>query len=241
LLEEGTGRLLGTVDAARAHTSAHPGAVYLHQGETFVVDDLDLAGGVARLANLSIDGEGARLAGGVNVALDTLGLDGAFTMTPRNFVDETGMVAADTARIVSRLSGTLIAPERTLDLDTMVAAVKVRANEIEVERLEALRLEDEARRRAAAEERNRLIEEQMRQRAAEEAARRAAEEEAERRQREQQPQPQPQTQTPPAGPGQDVPTSPTAPLVLQPSFQPDINSPLVRPPLLLQPVNGLLN
>jgi DEAD/DEAH box helicase domain-containing protein len=47
LVEAGTGRLLGTVDAARAHSTAHRGAVYVHQGETFLVRDLDLDDAVA--------------------------------------------------------------------------------------------------------------------------------------------------------------------------------------------------
>ncbi|WP_300012317.1 DEAD/DEAH box helicase [Pseudonocardia sp.] len=47
LVESGTGRMLGTVDGAAAPASAHPGAVYLHRGESFVVDDLDLDTGVA--------------------------------------------------------------------------------------------------------------------------------------------------------------------------------------------------
>lgn len=42
LVEYGTGRLLGTVDASSAHGTAHSGAVYLHQGETYVVVELDL-------------------------------------------------------------------------------------------------------------------------------------------------------------------------------------------------------
>ncbi|MBF6349848.1 DEAD/DEAH box helicase [Nocardia flavorosea] len=42
-----TGRFLGTADAARAPATLHPGAVHLHQGETYVVDELDLEGGVA--------------------------------------------------------------------------------------------------------------------------------------------------------------------------------------------------
>ncbi len=37
VVEEATGRLLGTVDRASAHTHVHPGALYLHQGEAFVV------------------------------------------------------------------------------------------------------------------------------------------------------------------------------------------------------------
>jgi DEAD/DEAH box helicase domain-containing protein len=47
LVETGTGRLLGTVDASASHTQAHTGAVYLHQGESWVVDRLDLEESVA--------------------------------------------------------------------------------------------------------------------------------------------------------------------------------------------------
>ncbi len=42
-----SGRLLGTADAGRALATLHTGAVHLHQGETYVVDELDLDGGVA--------------------------------------------------------------------------------------------------------------------------------------------------------------------------------------------------
>lgn len=47
ILEADTGRLLGGVEAGRAALSVHPGAVYLHQGETYVVDTLDFDEGVA--------------------------------------------------------------------------------------------------------------------------------------------------------------------------------------------------
>lgn len=47
VVEEGTGRLLGTVDAAAAHTAVHDGAVHLHQGRTYLVRHLDLADNVA--------------------------------------------------------------------------------------------------------------------------------------------------------------------------------------------------
>jgi DEAD/DEAH box helicase domain-containing protein len=43
----GTGEILGTVDEARACQQVHPGAVYLHQGEQFLVLELDLVGAVA--------------------------------------------------------------------------------------------------------------------------------------------------------------------------------------------------
>jgi DEAD/DEAH box helicase domain-containing protein len=47
IVEEATGRLLGTVDAAAAHTTVHDGAVYLHQGDSYVVTRLDLDADVA--------------------------------------------------------------------------------------------------------------------------------------------------------------------------------------------------
>ncbi|HEU0042585.1 MAG TPA: Zn-binding domain-containing protein, partial [Jiangellaceae bacterium] len=47
IVEVGTGRVLGTVDAVRAHTTAHDGAVYVHQGESYVIESLDLDASVA--------------------------------------------------------------------------------------------------------------------------------------------------------------------------------------------------
>jgi DEAD/DEAH box helicase domain-containing protein len=47
ILEAGTGRLLGSAGAGQAPASVHPGAVYLHQGESYVVDSLDFEDGVA--------------------------------------------------------------------------------------------------------------------------------------------------------------------------------------------------
>ena len=47
IVEVDTGRLLGTVDEARAPAAVHPGAVHLHRGQTYSVLDLDLNEGVA--------------------------------------------------------------------------------------------------------------------------------------------------------------------------------------------------
>ena len=49
LVEAGTGRLVGTVDQGSAHGTVHEGAVYLHQGETYVVETFDLDDDVAVL------------------------------------------------------------------------------------------------------------------------------------------------------------------------------------------------
>ncbi|MBQ0979082.1 DEAD/DEAH box helicase [Micromonospora sp. M61] len=47
VVESSTGRLLGTVDGGSSHFLLHSGAVYLHQGVSYVVDDLDLVDGCA--------------------------------------------------------------------------------------------------------------------------------------------------------------------------------------------------
>lgn len=44
-----TGRVLGTVDDASAHSQVHTGAVHVHQGDTWVVTELDLATATARV------------------------------------------------------------------------------------------------------------------------------------------------------------------------------------------------
>jgi len=74
ILEDGTGRLLGSAGAGQAPASVHPGAVYLHQGESYVVDSLDFEDGVAfvhaedpgyttfarELTDIVVTGEGER-------------------------------------------------------------------------------------------------------------------------------------------------------------------------------------
>jgi DEAD/DEAH box helicase domain-containing protein len=74
ILETDTGRLLGSAGAGQAPASVHPGAVYLHQGESYVVDSLDFEDGVAfvhaedpgyttfarELTDIVVTGEGER-------------------------------------------------------------------------------------------------------------------------------------------------------------------------------------
>ncbi|GLZ32961.1 hypothetical protein Lesp02_51490 [Lentzea sp. NBRC 105346] len=47
VVEADSGRMLGTVDPGSACWQVHPGAVYLHQGASYVVDELDLEHGLA--------------------------------------------------------------------------------------------------------------------------------------------------------------------------------------------------
>ncbi|WP_327586369.1 DUF1998 domain-containing protein [Nonomuraea sp. NBC_00507] len=55
VVESSTGRLLGSVDEPSAHTTVHTGAVYIHQGETFLVELLDLDAGVALVSSANPD------------------------------------------------------------------------------------------------------------------------------------------------------------------------------------------
>lgn len=47
IVDSATGQLIGTVDAGTSHHHVHTGAVYLHQGVSFVVDHLDTDNAVA--------------------------------------------------------------------------------------------------------------------------------------------------------------------------------------------------
>ena len=55
VVETTTGRLLGTVDAASADATVHPGAVYVHLGATYVVDELHLGDGVALVSRRDVE------------------------------------------------------------------------------------------------------------------------------------------------------------------------------------------
>jgi DEAD/DEAH box helicase domain-containing protein len=75
IVETDTGRLLGGTGAGQAPGTVHPGAVYLHQGETYLVDSLDLEGALAfvhaedpgyttfarELTDISVTGTGDRV------------------------------------------------------------------------------------------------------------------------------------------------------------------------------------
>lgn len=55
VVEDGTGRLLGTVDPGAAHSTVHRGAVYVHQGNTYLVDHLSLDDHVALVHREDVD------------------------------------------------------------------------------------------------------------------------------------------------------------------------------------------
>ena len=75
IVESGTGRVLGSTEAGQAPATVHPGAVYLHQGESYLVDALDLEDRIAFvraedpgyathprvITDISVEGDGERV------------------------------------------------------------------------------------------------------------------------------------------------------------------------------------
>jgi len=55
IVEELTGRMLGTVDAAASHRSVHEGAIYVHQGRQYLVVELNEADAVAVARAVDVD------------------------------------------------------------------------------------------------------------------------------------------------------------------------------------------
>ena len=74
IIEADTGRIIGSTESGRAPATVHPGAVYLHQGETYVIDALELDARVAfahpedpgystfarEITDITVTGEGER-------------------------------------------------------------------------------------------------------------------------------------------------------------------------------------
>jgi len=136
-----------------------------------------VAGGTLRSPNLAIAGSGARIFGSGNLQLADLTLDARYAMSPTVIADPASMVDPTTAEVAAVVTGPLWAPVASYDVASLVDGMKIKASEIELARLEQLRLEDEARQRELAAERARVAAEQA---AAAEARRKAEQEAAEK-------------------------------------------------------------
>ena len=136
-----------------------------------------VAGGTLRSPNLAIAGSGARIFGSGNLQLADLTLDARYAMSPTVIADPASMIDPTTAEVTAVVTGPLWAPVASYDVASLVDGMKIKASEIELARLEQLRLEDEARQRELAAERARVAAEQA---AAAEARRKAEQEAAEK-------------------------------------------------------------
>ena len=55
IIDRATGQLLGTANAVTAHSTVHEGALYVHQGATYLVESFDHEAGVALVAPADVD------------------------------------------------------------------------------------------------------------------------------------------------------------------------------------------
>ncbi|GIG58809.1 hypothetical protein Lfu02_31810 [Longispora fulva] len=114
VIETGTGRLLGTIDAGSAHSQVHPGAVYLHQGSSYVVDELDLDDGAALVRAEEPDwSTHARDVTELRIISTQATIDAGPVRLSLGEVDVTSQVVAYQRR---RLSSGEVIDERPLDL-----------------------------------------------------------------------------------------------------------------------------
>lgn len=150
-----------------------------------------IAGGTLRSPNLAIAGSGARIFGGGNLQLADLTLDARYAMSPTVLADPESLVDPTTAEVAAVVKGPLWAPVASYDVTSLVDGMKIKASEIELAKLEQLRLEDEARQRAVAADRARVAAEQAAAAAAKKAAEEANKAAAEAAAKEAAPQQQP--------------------------------------------------
>lgn len=55
IIEAETGTIIGTMDQGHAHSQGHPGAIYTHQGKTYVVEELDEENRIIAVTQLNPD------------------------------------------------------------------------------------------------------------------------------------------------------------------------------------------
>lgn len=55
IIDIDTGTVVGTLDGSSAHTQGHPGAIYTHQGETYLVEELDEDNRVVAVSRVNPD------------------------------------------------------------------------------------------------------------------------------------------------------------------------------------------
>lgn len=123
---------------------------------------LSITNGNLRATNVSLQSEKTNLFGSIKIDLVDLKLDGKWALTLLK-IDHLSKILDKTNAIIRLInSGTLLAPILSYDLSTMIDGVQVRVLEIELDRLEKLRVEAELRSKNAALQRLKLMEEQRR-------------------------------------------------------------------------------
>ena len=115
-----------------------------------VTGSFNVAGGVVRSPDLTIDGGQGKLFGSTSLALPTLAIDGHYTLSPTTKPDDKSPVDPNSAEVAANVTGTLWAPSGAYDVASLVEGMKIKASEAELAHLEELKAEADARAKAAA-------------------------------------------------------------------------------------------
>lgn len=126
-LRDGLGRTLGSADLATALRELHPGAVYLHRGEQYLVLELDLERGVASLVP-HIEDYFTRPRSDTDVeVLETFGGQGSASLAPPPSGVQVGRVRVTNtvhSYVRQRYFGKGVLDERPLDLPELSYATQ---------------------------------------------------------------------------------------------------------------------
>jgi hypothetical protein len=128
------------------------------------------AAGKLLISNVALEDARTRLFGDASLALSDMQFESGWSLTPTQNIGDGSVLNETTGRVDVLISGTLWAPQYRIDIQQMVDSIQVKAFELEVDRLEKLRAEQEARSLAQAEEQQRRMAEQAAQLARDEAA-----------------------------------------------------------------------
>ena len=123
VVESVTGRVLGTVDAGAADHTVHTGAVYVHQGETYLVDDFQVDERVALVSRAQPDwSTSARTVTDISVVRERSSVDWGPSRLVFGDVDVSSQVVSFLRK--RRVTGEVLSEER---LDLPVRTLHTRA------------------------------------------------------------------------------------------------------------------
>ncbi len=121
IVEQRTGRVLGTIDEASAHSQVHTGAVHVHQGSTYIVTELDLEAGTATAVRG--DPGWSTFAQSVS-AFDVVGAQESFAWGPVDVAFGAVRVHNQVTSFLRRLPGGEVIGTHPLDLPQRTLATK---------------------------------------------------------------------------------------------------------------------
>ncbi|STC69455.1 DEAD/DEAH box helicase [Corynebacterium pilosum] len=140
IVDMSDGRLLGTIDSARAGAQVHAGAVYIHQGEYYVIEELDLESYVALAKPEAVDySTQARSTTDIRILSTELDDEHLINFSPGLWVANVDVEVTDhVTGYVVRLADGTVSEHVPLDLPEQTLITRAVAYTIDPQALEAM-------------------------------------------------------------------------------------------------------